>query len=115
MSAKALLATASLAGVAMIAAIRLWPAPADRSAAAPQASPPNMSWSRAAALNASSVAPPSSPADPGTDDEQRSEPPIREVSRAASPPQGHAITMQDGTVLWASDRERAGSAPARER
>jgi hypothetical protein len=115
MSARVLLVAASLAAVAMIAAIRLWPVAPDPAAAAPPASPPNGSWSHAAALNARPVAPPLSAADPGTDDEKGAESAGSEASQAVSPPQTHAVTMQDGTVLWVADRERLGSAPARER
>jgi hypothetical protein len=115
MSAKALFATASLAGLALIAAIRLWPAAPDRSAAGPQTSLPNVSWSRAAALDTSRGAPPLSAADPLTDDEKYSESLGSTASYSVSPPQAQAVTMQDGTVLWVAGRERAASAPARER
>jgi len=34
---------------------------------------------------------------------------------AAAVPQGHAMTIQDGSVAWQIERERTGSLPARVR
>ena len=115
MNASGLIAAATLAAVAAVAAITWWPARADRSASATNAPHPNTSWSRAAAQTSSTASPQFHGVDPGAAEENSSDSPSGEGSQAAPAPPAHAVTMQDGTVIWAAERERAGSPPARER
>jgi hypothetical protein len=114
MNARGLIAVAASAGLVLVSTVVLWPARTVQSTPAPNTPPPNTNWTRAAALNSPTELPYSG-TDPGADGENPSSSPGAERSQGAPLPEGHEVSMQDGTVIWAAERERAGSTPARER
>jgi hypothetical protein len=114
MNARGLIATATLAGPVLFLTIILWSQRTVRSTTETNAPRANTSWTRARVLN-SSIAVQLSGADVQSDGESSSDLPTDIGSQESSAPRSRALTMQNGTVIWAADRERAGNAPARER
>jgi hypothetical protein len=92
---------AVLGGFAAIATIELWPEqPTDRAPPA-HVEQRKLSWARAVEQSGGRAS--------------RSGAASDEETPAAHAPQTRAITMQDGTVIWATQREREGSTPSRGR
>lgn len=116
MNAKALLAATAVAGVAVLTLIALWPAQATQSASSFDASHANTDWNRAATSNPSTATSPYRTGDADVvDGGNLAGEPDGAVSEGLPPPEARPVTLQDGTVLWAAQRERASSAPARVR
>jgi hypothetical protein len=100
--------------LALTLAIALWQSHSDRGVALSSGPQANTAWARAAALN-SSVAAPQDPAlDQAVGGSSATDRRENDASTSTAL-QPHSVTMQDGTVIWQTDRERTGSVPARER
>jgi hypothetical protein len=97
MNARTVVAAAFVGGATLLAALALSPPQQHHALPVAQTQPPNVSWSPPHGERAELV-----------------EEPTADPAGPAPAPVPHAITMQDGTLVWAAQRMRDGNAPARE-
>jgi hypothetical protein len=115
MKPRAVAGGVALTGLALALALAEWRSHATQQVAAPVRTRMNTAWEHVASPNVTLDRAQLWAADQYSGQltpEQVSE---RPDSTKAQDTQPHAITLQDGTVLWGLERERAGSSPARER
>ena len=115
MNPRAVAGGAALTGLALAVAFAEWRSHATPQVAAPVRTRINTAWEHAASANATVDRIQVLAADQYSGESTPQQVSERPASATAPVTQPHAITLQDGTVLWGLERERAGSSPARER